>query len=63
VEPEPRDLVLYHSLDDCEAANVKYFGGGGRCHCLPGGFMNLERGDFWPQPKRDVEPPQSERRQ
>jgi hypothetical protein len=63
LEPEPRDLVLYDSLDDCEAANVRYFGGAGRCHCFPDGFMNRERGDFWPQPKRDLEPPPSERRQ
>jgi hypothetical protein len=63
LEPEPRDMVLYDSLDDCEAAKAKYFGGAGRCHCFPDGFINWERGDFWPQPKRDVEPPQSERRQ
>jgi hypothetical protein len=63
LEPEPRDLVLYDSLDDCEAANAKYFSGAGRCHCFPDGFMNWERGDFWPQPKRDFEPPRIERRQ
>jgi hypothetical protein len=63
LEPEPRDLVLYDSLDDCEVANTKYFGGAGRCHCFPDGFMNWERGDFWRQPKRDFEPPRIERRQ
>jgi hypothetical protein len=63
VEPKPRGLVLYDSLDDCEAANAKYFGGSGRCHCFPDGFMNLERGNFWPQPKRDFEPPRNERGQ
>jgi hypothetical protein len=63
LEPEARGLVLYDSLDDCEAANAKYFGGGGRCHCFPEGFMNWERGDFGPQPKKDLEPPQSERHQ
>jgi hypothetical protein len=61
-EPEPRGLDLYDSLDDCEAANTKYFGGSGRCHCLPDGFMNWQRGDFSPQPKRDFEPPRTERR-
>ena len=63
LEPEPRGLVLYDSLDDCEAANTKYFGGSGRCHCLPDEFMNWERGDFWRQPKRDLEMPRIERRQ
>jgi hypothetical protein len=63
LEPEPRGLVLYDSLDDCEAANAKYFGGSGRCHCFPDGFMNWERGDFSPQPKPDSEPPRNERRQ
>jgi hypothetical protein len=63
LEPESRGWVLYDSLDDCEAANAKYFGGSGRCHCIPDGFMNWERGDFSPQPKRDFEPPRSDRRQ
>jgi hypothetical protein len=62
LEPEPRDGVWYDSLDDCEAANTKYFGGSGRCHCLPDGFLNWEGGDFWPLPKRDLEPPRSGRR-
>jgi hypothetical protein len=61
LEPDARGLVLYGSLDDCEAANAKYFGGSGRCHCFPDGFMNWERGDFFSEPKRDFEPPRIER--
>lgn len=63
LEPEPRNGAWYDSLEDCEAANTKYFGGSGRCHCMPDGFLNGERGDFWPLPKLDFEPPRSERRQ
>jgi hypothetical protein len=63
LEPEPPNGAWYDSLDDCEAANAKYFSGGGRCHCMPDGFLNWEKGDFSPLPKRDLELPRIERRQ
>jgi hypothetical protein len=55
---------LYGSLDECESALAKYFGGAGRCHCFPD-FMPRDRdqGDIVPEPKRDFEPPRNERRQ
>jgi hypothetical protein len=58
MEPEHREVDFYGSLEDCEAANAKYFGGSGRCHCFPD-FMNKERGDIWNQPRRDIEMPRN----
>jgi hypothetical protein len=57
-EPEYRSLQFYNSLEECELAKAKYFGGAGRCHCFPD-FMNREKGDIWSQPPRDFERPQN----
>jgi hypothetical protein len=27
----------YRSLEECEVANKKFFGGSGMCHCFPDG--------------------------
>jgi hypothetical protein len=59
VEPEFPRLRLYSSLDECESANAKYFGGAGRCHCFPD-FMNKERSDIWNQPRPYIEMPRNE---
>ena len=64
IHPPGRDLLesefprmpLYSSLDECESANAKYFGGTGRCHCFPD-FSPRDQADIWPQPKRDWEFP------
>jgi hypothetical protein len=61
-ESEFPGLQLYGSLDECESAVAKYFGGAGTCHCFPD-FMPRDQGDIEPQPKRDFEPPRIERRQ
>ena len=66
IHPPGRDLLesefprrpLYSSLDECESANAKYFGGTGRCHCFPD-FSPRDQADIWPQPKRDWEFPRS----
>jgi hypothetical protein len=45
LESEP--VQLYPSLQECESANRKVYGGTGRCHCSPDGFMNREGIDSW----------------
>lgn len=62
LESEIPGLQLYGSLDECESAVAKYFGGAGRCHCFPD-FMPRDETGNAPQPKRDFEPPRNERRQ
>ena len=61
-ESEFPGLQLYGSIDECESALAKYFGGAGRCHCFPD-FMPRDQGDIAPQPKRDFEAPWIEQRQ
>ncbi len=60
-EPEPRGLEVYASLQECESANARYYGGRGRCHCIPDIFTNPERRDFWFAPPEYFGPPRQER--
>jgi hypothetical protein len=68
IHPPGRDVVesglpklpLYASLDECESANARYFGGAGRCHCFPD-FSPRQQRDPWPEPRRDFEIPGTER--
>jgi hypothetical protein len=59
--PEFPKLPFYRTLDECELANAKYFGGAGRCHCFPD-FSPRGQDDIWPQPWRDFALPEGERR-
>jgi hypothetical protein len=56
LESEWSKLPLYSSLDECESANAKYFGGTERCHCFQD-FSPRVEGEIWPQPRRDFETP------
>gem|GEM_PF-2652692 len=49
-EPEIKDAQFYNSLEDCESANSKVFGGSGRCHCFPDGFGRSREFDFRRRP-------------
>jgi hypothetical protein len=60
VESELPKLPWYASLGECESANARYFGGAGRCHCLPD-FLPRQQRDPWPEPRRDFEIPSTER--
>lgn len=53
-EPELGKMPFYALLEECEVANAKSYGGQGRCHCFPDGFMNPQRGDFWKSPGREL---------
>ena len=59
-EAESSAFEWYSSLEQCEVANKKFFGGRGMCHCFPDGFINGE-GDDWRSRLRDYgtlqEPP------
>lgn len=44
-EPEP--VQFFRTLEECEGANRKLYGGAGRCHCFPDGFMNRDGSDGW----------------
>ena len=60
-ESDSRSLDLYASLQECESANAKFYGGRGRCHCIPDLFTNPERRDFWFAPPEYFAPPRQER--
>jgi hypothetical protein len=44
-EPEP--IQFFPTLQDCESANRKVYGGLGLCHCIPDGFMGRDGVDSW----------------
>jgi hypothetical protein len=46
---EPEDRQSYSSLEICEDANRRLYGGSGRCHCISDFFMNRESIDGWRQ--------------
>lgn len=35
-----QEFKIYPTLEACEEANRRLHGGAGRCHCLPGGFID-----------------------
>jgi len=39
-EAESRVTEWYGSLEECEIANKKFYGGSGMCHCFPDGIFN-----------------------
>ena len=47
----------YESMQECELANKKLFGGSGVCHCLPDGIFNRS-GDDWRSWQRNFDAPQ-----
>ncbi len=56
-DTESRVIEWYSSLEECEIANKKFFGGRGMCHCFPDGLFN-GRGDDWRSRPRDDGTPQ-----
>jgi hypothetical protein len=34
------EYKVYPTLEACEEANLRLHGGAGRCHCLPGSFID-----------------------
>jgi hypothetical protein len=45
----PEAARVYRSLHECESANRKLYGGGGRCHCVPDAYMDrgiIDNGRF-----------------
>jgi hypothetical protein len=44
-EPEP--VQFFPTIQECESANRKFYGGTGRCHCFPDGFMGRDGTDSW----------------
>jgi hypothetical protein len=56
-EAESRIIEWYSSLDDCEMANKKLFGGRGTCHYFLDGLFN-GRGDSWRSRLKDYGTPQ-----
>jgi hypothetical protein len=55
-EAEVRIVEWYKSLEECELAIRKFFGGTGVCHCLPDGIFNRSRDDWRSRP-RDIDAP------
>ena len=47
----------YDSLEECEIANKKFYGGSGMCHCFPDGIFNRS-GDDWRSRVKDYGTPQ-----
>jgi hypothetical protein len=45
-EAESRVIEWYDSVEECEMANNKFFGGLGVCHCLPDGVFNGTNDDW-----------------
>ena len=58
-EAEPRTIEWYSSLEECEMANKKFYGGRGLCHCFPDGVFN-GRGDDWRSWDRNFGAPQDQ---
>ena len=56
-ETESRAVEWYSSLEECEVANKKFFGGSGMCHCFPDGIFNGINDD-WRARRRDYSKPQ-----
>jgi hypothetical protein len=56
-EAETPAIEWYSSLEECEIANKKFFGGRGMCHCFPDGIFNGQ-GDDWRSRLRDYGTPQ-----
>ena len=62
---EVRNAPFYETIDACDAAKMKQFGGRGRCHCLPLGFLNKlpdqffdgQRSEGWNGPQNFDSPP------
>jgi hypothetical protein len=47
----------FSTLRECENANRKFYGGAGRCHCFPDGFMNRDGIDGWRSRQWNFESP------
>jgi len=45
-DTELRVTERYDSLEECEIANKRIYGGSGICHCFPDGIFNGS-GDDW----------------
>ena len=62
---EVRKAPFYDTIDECDAAKMKQYGGRGRCHCLPLGFLNKlpdqffdrQRSEGWNGPQNFASPP------
>ncbi len=44
---EPQPIQFFPTLQECESANRKLYGGLGLCHCVPDGFMDRDGFDGW----------------
>jgi hypothetical protein len=51
---EVRRAPFYDSIDECETANMKNYGGRGRCHCLPNGFLNRIPNEFFDREQNEI---------
>lgn len=56
-ETESRAVEWSSSLEECEVANKKFFGGSGMCHRFPDGIFNGINDD-WRARRRDYSRPQ-----
>ena len=56
-DAESRVTEWYSSLEECEMANKKFFGGRGMCHCFLDGVFNGINDD-WRSRLRDYGTPQ-----
>ena len=56
-DTELRVTEWYDSLEECEIANKKFYGGSGMCHCFPDGIFN-RTGDDWRSRLKDYGTPQ-----
>jgi hypothetical protein len=54
-QADQEPIRFYPSLEDCESANDKLYGGAGRCHCFSDRFT--ERGNDWRFSPESLNPP------
>jgi hypothetical protein len=59
-ETQPRIIDWYDSLEECEMANKKFYGGRGMCHCFSDGPFD-GRGDDWRSWNRNFGVPEDQR--
>jgi hypothetical protein len=62
---EVRKAPFFDTVDECDEAKMKQYGGRGRCHCIPLGFLNKlpdqffdrQRSEPWKGPQENLDSP------